>query len=58
MKRTKERICVGARHQRGVPARGTGDRAVGAGAALATIAVCGAALTLGLVQRWGEDFPR
>jgi hypothetical protein len=31
---------------------------VGAGAALATIAVCGAALTLDLVQRWGEDFPR
>ena len=31
---------------------------MGAGAALATIAVCGAALTLGLVQRWGEDFPR
>ena len=29
-----------------------------AGAALATIAVGGAVLTLGLVQRWGEVFPR
>jgi hypothetical protein len=29
-----------------------------AGAALATLAVGGAVLTLGLVQRWGEVFPR
>jgi hypothetical protein len=29
-----------------------------AGAGLATVAVCGALLTLGLVQRWGEVFPR
>jgi len=29
-----------------------------AGAALATLAVGGAMLTLGLVQRWGEVFPR
>lgn len=29
-----------------------------AGAALATLAVGGATLTLGLVQRWGEVFPR
>lgn len=29
-----------------------------AGAALATLAVGGALLTLGLVQRWGEKFPR
>ena len=29
-----------------------------AGAALATIAVGGAILTLGLIQRWGEVFPR
>ncbi len=29
-----------------------------AGAGLATLAVGGAALTLGLVQRWGEVFPR
>ena len=29
-----------------------------AGAALATLAVGGAGLTLGLVQRWGEVFPR
>jgi hypothetical protein len=29
-----------------------------AGAALATLAVLGAILTLGLVQRWGEVFPR
>jgi hypothetical protein len=29
-----------------------------AGAALATLAVGGAILTLGLVQRWGEVFPR
>lgn len=29
-----------------------------AGAALATVAVGGAVLTLGLVQRWGEIFPR
>jgi hypothetical protein len=29
-----------------------------AGAALATLAVGGASLTLGLVQRWGEVFPR
>ena len=28
-----------------------------AGAALATLAVVGALLTLGLVQRWGEDLP-
>lgn len=28
-----------------------------AGAALATLAVVGALLTLGLVQRWGEEFP-
>ena len=28
-----------------------------AGAALATLAVIGALLTLGLIQRWGEDFP-
>jgi hypothetical protein len=32
--------------------------AVYAGAALATLAVAGAVLTLGLVQRWGEVFPR
>ncbi len=31
---------------------------VWAGAALATLAVGGAVLTLGLVQRWGEVFPR
>ncbi|GII89181.1 hypothetical protein Ssi03_71710 [Sphaerisporangium siamense] len=31
---------------------------VWAGAGLATAAVAGAALTLGLVQRWGEVFPR
>ena len=30
----------------------------GAGASLATVAVAGAGLTLGLVQRWGEVFPR
>jgi hypothetical protein len=29
-----------------------------AGASLATVAVAGALLTLGLVQRWGEVFPR
>jgi hypothetical protein len=29
-----------------------------AGAALATLAVGGATLTLGLVQRWGEVYPR
>jgi hypothetical protein len=29
-----------------------------AGAALATVAIIGALLTLGLVQRWGEVFPR
>jgi hypothetical protein len=29
-----------------------------AGAALATVAISGALLTLGLVQRWGEVFPR
>ncbi len=29
-----------------------------AGAGLATVAVIGAVLTLGLVQRWGEVFPR
>jgi hypothetical protein len=29
-----------------------------AGAGLATIALCGAVLTLGLAQRWGEVFPR
>lgn len=29
-----------------------------AGAALASVAVGGALLTLGLVQRWGEEFPR
>src|ERR671921_234174 len=40
--------------RRNIPAVNT----AGAGAAFATIAVCGAALTLGLVQRWGEDFPR
>lgn len=33
-------------------------KAVYAGAGLATLAVAGAALTLGLVQRWGEVFPR
>ena len=32
--------------------------AVYAGAALATLAVAGAVLTLGLIQRWGEVFPR
>ena len=32
--------------------------AVYAGAALATLAVAGAVLTLGLVQSWGEAFPR
>ncbi|WP_424531211.1 hypothetical protein ACOZ38_14900 [Sphaerisporangium viridialbum] len=31
---------------------------VWAGAGLATVAVIGAVLTLGLVQRWGEVFPR
>jgi hypothetical protein len=29
-----------------------------AGAALSTVSVTGAILTLGLVQRWGEVFPR
>jgi hypothetical protein len=28
------------------------------GAALGTVAICGALLTLGLMQRWGEVFPR
>jgi hypothetical protein len=34
------------------------DGAAWAGAWLATFAVIGAILTLGLVQRWGERFPR
>jgi hypothetical protein len=29
-----------------------------AGAALGTVAICGAALTLGLSRPWGETFPR
>lgn len=29
-----------------------------AGASLGTVAICGALLTLGLTQRWGERFPR
>jgi hypothetical protein len=36
-------------------AAGTG---VWAGAMLGTVAICGAGLTLGLIQRWGETFPR
>jgi hypothetical protein len=31
---------------------------VWAGAMLGTVAICGAGLTLGLIQRWGETFPR
>jgi len=34
------------------------SKAVWAGAGLATFAVMGAVLTLGLIQRWGEVFPR
>jgi hypothetical protein len=29
-----------------------------AGAVLGTVAICGAGLTLGLAQQWGETFPR
>jgi hypothetical protein len=38
--------------------RGRAGGGVWAGAALGTVAVVGAGLTLGLVQRWGEVFPR
>jgi hypothetical protein len=36
----------------------TVDGGAWAGAALGTVAICGAALTLGLQQGWGETFPR
>lgn len=38
--------------------RGEADGILGAGAILATMALGGAILTLGLVQKWGEIYPR
>jgi hypothetical protein len=38
--------------------RGQAEGAWAAGASLATVAVAGSLLTLGLAQRWGEVFPR
>lgn len=38
--------------------QGQAEGLFAAGAALATVAIAGSALTLGLVQRWGEVFPR
>ena len=38
--------------------RGQAEGTWGAGASLAAVAVAGSLLTLGLVQRWGEVFPR
>jgi hypothetical protein len=37
---------------------GQSQGAFGAGASLATVAIVGSVLTLGLTQRWGEVFPR
>jgi hypothetical protein len=39
-------------------AAGSGGTVAGAAFALAVVALCGAILTLGLIRRWGEVFPR
>ncbi len=51
-------IPLGIDEQLLARARAESGGIVGAAFGLGTVALCGAILTLGLVQRWGEVFPR